>query len=38
MVTPPHTPVPFSDVLEDLYIPDARKVADAAREVVGYKA
>jgi pyruvate/2-oxoglutarate/acetoin dehydrogenase E1 component len=38
MVTPPHTPVPFSDVLEDLYIPDARKVADAAREIVGYKA
>jgi acetoin:2,6-dichlorophenolindophenol oxidoreductase subunit beta len=38
MVTPPHTPVPFSDVLEDLYIPDARKVADAAREVLGYKA
>jgi acetoin:2,6-dichlorophenolindophenol oxidoreductase subunit beta len=38
MGTPPHTPVPFSDVLEDLYIPDARKVADAAREIVGYKA
>jgi pyruvate/2-oxoglutarate/acetoin dehydrogenase E1 component len=38
MVTPPHTPVPFSDVLEDLYIPDARKVADAAREIMGYKA
>ncbi|MFZ0759502.1 MAG: alpha-ketoacid dehydrogenase subunit beta [Candidatus Sulfotelmatobacter sp.] len=37
MVTPPHTPVPFSTVLEDLYIPDARKVADAAREVVRYK-
>ena len=29
MVTPPHTPVPFSDVLEDMYIPDARKIASA---------
>ena len=24
MVTPPHTPVPFSPVLEDLYVPDGR--------------
>jgi len=38
MVTPPHTPVPFSDVLEDLYIPDAGKVADAVRQTIGYKA
>lgn len=38
MVTPPHTPVPFSDVLEDLYIPDAAKVGDAVRESIGYKA
>ena len=35
MVTPPHTPVPFSDVLEDLYIPDAAKVASAVRETMG---
>jgi acetoin:2,6-dichlorophenolindophenol oxidoreductase subunit beta len=34
MVTPPHTPVPFSDVLEDLYIPDAAKVIDAVNELV----
>lgn len=34
MVTPPHTPVPFSDVLEDLYIPDAAKVIDAVSELV----
>jgi pyruvate dehydrogenase E1 component beta subunit len=26
MVTAPHTPVPFSDALEDLYIPDAAKI------------
>ncbi len=35
-VTPPHTPVPFSDDLEDLYIPNAERIAAAAREVVGY--
>ena len=38
MVTPPHTPVPFSDVLEDFYIPDAPKVVAAVREVIQYKA
>jgi pyruvate dehydrogenase E1 component beta subunit len=38
MVTPPHTPVPFSDVLEDRYIPDARKIAGAVCEVMRYKA
>ncbi len=38
MVTPPHTPVPFSAALEDLYIPDAAKVAGAVRNVMGYKA
>jgi len=37
MVTPPHTPVPFSDALEDLYIPDAQKVLNAAKAVVEYK-
>ncbi|MFG1639323.1 alpha-ketoacid dehydrogenase subunit beta [Amycolatopsis sp. NPDC049252] len=37
MVTPPHTPVPFSDALEDLYIPDAQKVLNAAKAVVDYK-
>jgi acetoin:2,6-dichlorophenolindophenol oxidoreductase subunit beta len=37
-VTPPHTPVPFSDVLEDMYIPDAAKVVTAVRDLVRYKA
>ncbi len=31
MVTAPHTPVPFSPVLEDLYIPGATAIARAAR-------
>lgn len=34
MVTAPHTPVPFSDALEDLYIPDAAKVEAAVRKVI----
>ena len=38
MVTPPHTPVPFSPVLEDMYVPDATKVAAAVRDVMGHKA
>ena len=29
MVTPPHTPVPFSSTLEDLYLPSATKVKSA---------
>ena len=37
MVCPPHVPVPFSDVLEDLYIPDAGRVEKAVREVMEYK-
>jgi len=36
MVTPPHTPVPFSPVLEDLYIPNAAKVTDAVSAVMNY--
>jgi pyruvate/2-oxoglutarate/acetoin dehydrogenase E1 component len=36
MVTAPHTPVPFSDALEDLYIPSAAKIAAAVRRVVEY--
>lgn len=35
MVTAPHTPPPFSGSLEDLYVPDPEKVANAARETVG---
>ncbi len=34
-VTAPHTPPPFSPVLEDLYVPDAGRVAAAVREAVG---
>ena len=34
MVTAPHTPVPFSDALEDLYIPDAAKIEAAVRKVM----
>src|SRR3954468_8293974 len=37
MVTPPHTPVPFSDAIEDLYLPDAQKVFNAAKAVVEYR-
>jgi pyruvate dehydrogenase E1 component beta subunit len=38
MVTAPHTPVPFSDVLENLYVPDVGKVVGAVRETMAYKA
>jgi pyruvate dehydrogenase E1 component beta subunit len=34
MVTAPHTPVPFSDALEDLYIPDAAKIENAVLKVI----
>jgi acetoin:2,6-dichlorophenolindophenol oxidoreductase subunit beta len=34
MVTGPHTPVPFSDALEDLFIPDAQRVANAVKTAV----
>jgi pyruvate dehydrogenase E1 component beta subunit len=34
MVNPPHTPVPFSPVLEDLYIPSAEQVAAAVRKTM----
>jgi pyruvate dehydrogenase E1 component beta subunit len=37
MVTAPHTPVPFSDALEDLYIPDAQRIENAAKSVVGWE-
>ncbi len=38
LVTAPHTPVPFSDILEDLYKPDAAKIESVVREVAGYGA
>ena len=38
MVTAPHTPVPFSDTLEDLYKPDVDQIATAVREVMEHQA
>jgi pyruvate dehydrogenase E1 component beta subunit len=35
MVTPPHSPVPFSPVLEDAYVPSPDQIATAVREVAG---
>ena len=37
MVTAPHSPVPFSDALEDLYIPTAASIEAAARELAEYR-
>jgi len=34
LVTAPHTPVPFSPALEDLYIPSAASIADAVRKTM----
>jgi pyruvate dehydrogenase E1 component beta subunit len=34
MVTPPHVPVPFSPTLEDAYIPNPARIADAVRQVM----
>ncbi len=36
MVTAPHTPVPFSGALEDLYIPSPERIDAAIRKVVAY--
>ncbi|MGD0923397.1 MAG: alpha-ketoacid dehydrogenase subunit beta, partial [Terriglobia bacterium] len=35
-VTAPDTPVPYSPPLEEYFLPSARKVVDAARELAGY--
>jgi pyruvate dehydrogenase E1 component beta subunit len=37
MVTAPHSPVPFGNALEDLYIPSAASIEAAARELVEYR-
>lgn len=37
MVTAPHTPVPFSDALEDLYIPDAAKIEAAVLKLIEWR-
>lgn len=34
MVTPPHTPVPYSPPMEDFYIPSVQRIADAIRATV----
>jgi pyruvate dehydrogenase E1 component beta subunit len=34
LVTAPHAPVPFSPVLEDLYIPNVAKIERAVRTVL----
>lgn len=34
LVTPPHTPIPFAPVLEEVYLPDAARVAAAVEEVM----
>ena len=36
MVTAPHTPVPFSGALEDLYIPSPEKIEAAVRKAAAY--
>jgi acetoin:2,6-dichlorophenolindophenol oxidoreductase subunit beta len=36
MVTAPHTPVPFSPALEDLYVPSVARIEAAVRETMGY--
>jgi pyruvate dehydrogenase E1 component beta subunit len=38
LVTAPHTPVPFSPALEDLYLPNADKIAKAVRSIARSKA
>lgn len=35
LVTPPHTPVPFSPVLEDAYVPSPERIVAAARATLG---
>ena len=36
-VTCPHTPVPFAPNLEDEYMPNPRRIEEAARAVLGYR-
>jgi len=35
MVTAPHSPVPFTPALEDLYIPSVEKIVEAAKKTMG---
>ncbi|MNG40734.1 Acetoin:2,6-dichlorophenolindophenol oxidoreductase subunit beta [compost metagenome] len=34
LVTAPHTPVPFSPPLEQVYVPSPEKIADAVRGIM----
>ena len=34
LVTAPHTPVPFSPALEDIYVPSPQRIANAAKETM----
>lgn len=34
MITPPHTPVPFSPALEDIYIPGTARIVDVVRTMM----
>lgn len=34
LVTSPHTPVPFADTLEDLYLPNAAKIEAAVKAII----
>ncbi|MBB3039444.1 alpha-ketoacid dehydrogenase subunit beta [Hoyosella altamirensis] len=36
MVSPPHTPVPFAESLEDAYIPSAQDIVNAAKSVADW--
>ena len=35
MVTPPHTPVPYSPPMEDFYLPSQQKIVEAVRSSLG---
>ena len=35
-VTPPHTPVPYAPSLEEAYVPDAARIADAVRRSIAF--
>jgi|TARA_B100000470_G_scaffold216669_1_gene200172 pyruvate dehydrogenase E1 component beta subunit len=34
MISPPHTPVPFSPVLEDIYMPDEQTIITTAKKIL----
>ncbi len=38
MVAPPHTPVPFSPSLEELYLPSTERIAEAIRRTLAHAA